>query len=195
MRSASYYKLFNGKLKTLYRVYNKFRLLILSITSQTWAQQQDILECHESQLTLNVAKDHSSSIAGQDDRSSFDSHDTHLFSSKFDFDSIILSSRIYRKVQRSHWRKAIRGEKAPEAVHNTLESSGSSQSSSSDERSLYTCGSNQQQSLYWSARSHPDTSSFMALSRAVPLQDRDESIIHRAATPRPMGGAIIPWAF
>lgn len=63
----------------------------------------------ESVETLRLAKDCSSSIAGIDDSSiGSNSENSDLISVRFDFDKIILQSRIYQEVQRSRLRQSIR---------------------------------------------------------------------------------------
>jgi guanine nucleotide-binding protein G(i) subunit alpha len=62
----------------------------------------------ESQSVLTRAKECSSSVFGLDDTHSFISENTANISVMFDFDTIILGSRIYQQAERSHLRQAIR---------------------------------------------------------------------------------------
>lgn len=64
----------------------------------------------ESQSILQQAKDCSSSIIGLEDSASFISENTAGISLMFDFDAVILASRIYQQVGRSHLRQAIRAQ-------------------------------------------------------------------------------------
>jgi hypothetical protein len=66
----------------------------------------------ESQSVLELAKGCSSSIIGLDDTMSFTSETTANISAVFDFDTLILGSRIYQHAERSHLREAIRAKKS-----------------------------------------------------------------------------------
>lgn len=72
------------------------------------------MDREESQSILQLAQDYSSSIIGLDDRSSFISEDTTGISARFDFDPIILRSKLYQEAERSHLRQAIRAGRSPE---------------------------------------------------------------------------------
>ncbi|KAI0146143.1 G-alpha-domain-containing protein [Xylariaceae sp. FL1272] len=90
------------------RQVNALNLLLQAIQCQTWTQQQNFISRVESQSILQEAKDCTSSIMGLDDTVSFVSETTANISIRFDFDAIILGSRIYREAERSHLRQAIR---------------------------------------------------------------------------------------
>ncbi|XXH04548.1 hypothetical protein Hte_010965 [Hypoxylon texense] len=96
------------------RQVNALNLLLQAIQCQTLAQQREIMDREESQSILQLAQDYSSSIIGLDDTSSFISEDTSGISTRFDFDPIILRSRLYQQAERSHLRQAIRAGKYPE---------------------------------------------------------------------------------
>jgi hypothetical protein len=66
----------------------------------------------ETQSVLELAKGCSSSIIGLDDTMSFTSETTANISAVFDFDTLILGSRIYQHAERSHLREAIRAKKS-----------------------------------------------------------------------------------
>jgi guanine nucleotide-binding protein G(i) subunit alpha len=66
----------------------------------------------ESQSVLELAKGCSSSIFGLDDTISFISETTANISVVFDFDTLILGSRLYQHAERSHLREAIRAKKS-----------------------------------------------------------------------------------
>ncbi|KAI1760370.1 P-loop containing nucleoside triphosphate hydrolase protein [Hypoxylon sp. FL1150] len=95
------------------RQVNALNLLLQAIQCQTWAEQQEVMDREESQSILQLAQDYSSSIVGLDDTSSFTSEDTTGVSARFDFDPIILRSRLYQKAERSHLRQAIRAGRSP----------------------------------------------------------------------------------
>jgi hypothetical protein len=90
-------------------------------------QQQSFMDREESQSVLMRAKDCSSSIFGLNDTSSsiFGPDDTHSAISEttanisvmFDFDTLILASKIYQQAERSHLRQAIRARDQPDAPH------------------------------------------------------------------------------
>ncbi|KAI1365484.1 hypothetical protein F5Y08DRAFT_303741 [Xylaria arbuscula] len=90
------------------RQVNAFNLLLQAVQCNTLAQQQDLLLREQSQSILQQAKDCSSSIVGVEDCSSFVSENSAGISLAFDFDSIILASKIYQKAGRSHLRQAIK---------------------------------------------------------------------------------------
>jgi hypothetical protein len=85
-------------------------------------QQQSFMDREESQSVLMRAKDCSSSIFGLNDTSSsiFGPDDTHSAISEttanisvmFDFDTLILASKIYQQAERSHLRQMSRMKKA-----------------------------------------------------------------------------------
>ncbi|RYP69095.1 hypothetical protein DL771_006326 [Monosporascus sp. 5C6A] len=70
--------------------------------------QQDIISKEENQSILKLAKDCSSSIVGLSDSTSLASEDTAAISHMFDFDAVILGSRVYQAAERSHLRQAVR---------------------------------------------------------------------------------------
>ncbi|RYP32172.1 hypothetical protein DL767_005328 [Monosporascus sp. MG133] len=74
----------------------------------TFTQQQDIISKEENQSILKLAKDCSSSIIGLGDTTSLVSEDTAAISDMFDFDAVILGSRVYQAAERSHLRQAVR---------------------------------------------------------------------------------------
>lgn len=82
--------------------------LTSNYNSNTWAQQQHMIDSQESQFILQQATDISSSIIGIEDQASFISEDTTGISIMFDFDAVILSSRAYQQARKSHLRQAIR---------------------------------------------------------------------------------------
>jgi guanine nucleotide-binding protein subunit alpha len=83
----------------------------------------------ENQYILQQAKDFSSSIIGLEDSASFISEDTAGISIMFDFDAVLLTSRIYQQVGRSHLRQAIKVGRRPlsfEQAHKEKRSKNSS---------------------------------------------------------------------
>ncbi|KAI0553052.1 hypothetical protein F4679DRAFT_33568 [Xylaria curta] len=90
------------------RQVNALNLLLQAVQCNTWAQQQDMIRQEENQRILEQAKDASSSVIGLEDTSSFISENTADISMMFDFDTVLLASRIYQQVGRSHLRQAIR---------------------------------------------------------------------------------------
>lgn len=77
--------------------------------SLSWPQQYELMCREENVEILRLANDCSSSNVTVDDSSvSFVSENTDLISLRFDFDRIILESRIYQQAQRSHLRETIR---------------------------------------------------------------------------------------
>ncbi|KAI0411931.1 G-alpha-domain-containing protein [Xylaria grammica] len=90
------------------RQVNALNLLLQAVQCNTLAQQQDLLRREESQDILQQAKDCSSSITGLGDSASFISENTAAISLMFDFDAVILASKIYQQAGRSHLRQAIR---------------------------------------------------------------------------------------
>ncbi|KAI0862731.1 hypothetical protein F4860DRAFT_512698 [Xylaria cubensis] len=90
------------------RQVNALNLLLQAVQCNTWAQQQDMIRQEESQRILEQAKKASSSVIGLEDASSFISENTAGISMMFDFDTVLLASRIYQQVGRSHLRQAIR---------------------------------------------------------------------------------------
>jgi guanine nucleotide-binding protein G(i) subunit alpha len=80
--------------------------------SQTWTQQESYIRLEESRSVLELAKGCSSSIFGLDDTISSISETTANISVVFDFDTLILGSRIYQHAERSHLREAIRAKKS-----------------------------------------------------------------------------------
>ncbi|KAI0424573.1 G-protein alpha subunit-domain-containing protein [Xylaria sp. FL1042] len=101
------------------RQVNALNLLLQAVQCNTLAQQQDLLLRKESQSILQQAKDCSSSIIGLEDSASFISENTAGISLMFDFDDVILASKIYQQAGRSHLRQAIRAQNhapAPEQL-------------------------------------------------------------------------------
>ncbi|KAI0444139.1 G-protein alpha subunit-domain-containing protein [Xylaria telfairii] len=92
------------------RQVNALNLLLQAVQCNTLAQQQDLLLREESQSILQQAKDCSSSIIGLEDSASFISENTAGISLMFNFDTVLLTSRIYQQVGRSHLRQAIRAQ-------------------------------------------------------------------------------------
>ncbi|KAI4602144.1 hypothetical protein KJ359_009381 [Pestalotiopsis sp. 9143b] len=83
--------------------------IVQSALDQLGVLSRPELSQNESVETLRLAKDCSSSIAGIDDSSiGSNSENSDLISVRFDFDKIILQSRIYQEVQRSRLRQSIR---------------------------------------------------------------------------------------
>ncbi|RYP92006.1 hypothetical protein DL770_001861 [Monosporascus sp. CRB-9-2] len=80
----------------------------LTWNSNTFTQQQYIISKKENQSILKLAKDCSSSIIGLGDTTSLVSEDTAAISHMFDFDAVILGSRVYQAAERSHLRQAVR---------------------------------------------------------------------------------------
>jgi guanine nucleotide-binding protein G(i) subunit alpha len=80
--------------------------------SQTWTQQQSYMCLEESQSVLELAKGCSSSMFGLDDTISLTSETTANISAVFEFDTLILGSRIYQHAERAHLREAIRAKKS-----------------------------------------------------------------------------------
>ncbi|KAI1378408.1 hypothetical protein F4677DRAFT_466130 [Hypoxylon crocopeplum] len=93
------------------RQVNALNLLLQAMQCPTWIQQREVIDREESQSILRLA---SSSIVVLDDRSSFASDGTDAIT-MFEFDDIILRSRLYQKTQQSHLKQAIRAEKPLEA--------------------------------------------------------------------------------
>lgn len=78
--------------------------------SSSWSQQDALVSQPDNQEVLRFAKDCSSSIVGLDsDSLSIISEGTELISINFDFDAVVLGSRVYQLAERSHLRQAIRG--------------------------------------------------------------------------------------
>ncbi|KAI1277180.1 G-alpha-domain-containing protein [Xylaria sp. FL0933] len=92
------------------RQVNALNLLLQAVQCNTLAEQQDLLLREESKSILQQAKDCSSSVIGHEDSASFISENTAGISLMFDFDAVILASRIYQQAGRSHLRQAIRAQ-------------------------------------------------------------------------------------
>ncbi|OTA88543.1 hypothetical protein M434DRAFT_34813 [Hypoxylon sp. CO27-5] len=90
------------------RQVNALNLLLQTIQCQTWIQQQEAIGLEESRSMLNLARDCSSSTMGLDDKSSFMSEGSAAISTIFDFDAVVLNTRLYREAQRSHLKQVIR---------------------------------------------------------------------------------------
>ncbi|ETS78455.1 hypothetical protein PFICI_10517 [Pestalotiopsis fici W106-1] len=91
------------------RQVNALTLLLQAMQCPSWPQQYDLMCKEENVEILRLATDCSTSIVGVDNSSvSFVSENTDLISLRFDFDRIILESRIYQQAHRSHLRKSIR---------------------------------------------------------------------------------------
>ncbi|KAF7536300.1 hypothetical protein G7054_g4637 [Neopestalotiopsis clavispora] len=91
------------------RQVNALTLLLQAMQCLSWPQQFELMRRKENVEILRLAKDCSSSNVTVDDSSvSFVSENTDLISLRFDFDRIILESRIYQQAQRSHLRETIR---------------------------------------------------------------------------------------
>jgi GTPase SAR1 family protein len=73
--------------------------------------QNDVICRQESQSILRSARDCSTSLLGLDDSRSLVSETTAGISAMFDFDAVILNTRIYQAAERSHLRQAIRARK------------------------------------------------------------------------------------
>ncbi|KAF2231074.1 hypothetical protein EV356DRAFT_472529 [Viridothelium virens] len=100
-------------LSLLDRQVNALTLLLQALQCKTFLEQEKIITESDGQTILRLARDRTSSIRGFDDTSCYDnasllSEDTNALSSRFDFDSILLSSNIYQAVQRSHLKQLIR---------------------------------------------------------------------------------------
>ncbi|KAF1956151.1 hypothetical protein CC80DRAFT_548450 [Byssothecium circinans] len=105
------------------RQVNALSLLLQAVQCQTWTQQQSYMCREESRSVLALAKDCSSSILGLDDTLSFVTETTTDISVMFDFDNVILASRIYQQAERSHLRQAIRagnGHKGGESLSDAI---------------------------------------------------------------------------
>ncbi|KAI0201375.1 G-protein alpha subunit-domain-containing protein [Astrocystis sublimbata] len=89
---------------------NALNLLLQAVQCNTRAQQQDLLLREDSQSILQQAKDCSSSIIGLEDSASFISEITAGIDKSFEFDAIILSSKLYQQAERSHLRQAIKAQ-------------------------------------------------------------------------------------
>ncbi|KAI1356966.1 G-alpha-domain-containing protein [Xylaria sp. FL0043] len=104
------------------RQVNALNLLLQAVQCNTLAEQQNLLLREESKSILQQAKDCSSSIIGLEDSASFISENTAGISLMFDFDAVILTSRIYQQAGRSHLRQAIRARnQTPEPAQEELE--------------------------------------------------------------------------
>ncbi|KAI1742300.1 hypothetical protein F4680DRAFT_45982 [Xylaria scruposa] len=123
------------------RQVNALNLLLQAVQCNTWAQQQDMIRQEESQRILEQAKDASSSVIGLEDASSFISENTADISMMFDFDTVLLASRIYQQVGRSHLRQAIRARNPLPSDQNRKEEqpSGSYQAASLQMNELNHC--------------------------------------------------------
>ncbi|KAI0476547.1 G-protein alpha subunit-domain-containing protein [Xylariaceae sp. FL0804] len=93
------------------RQVNALNLLLQAVRCKTWDQQQEFVAREESRSILCQARECSSSILALGDTASVVSKNTDRVSIKFDFDAIILNSRIYRQAGISHMRQAIRAER------------------------------------------------------------------------------------
>ncbi|KAI1075878.1 G-alpha-domain-containing protein [Whalleya microplaca] len=100
---------------------NALNLLLQAVQCNTWAQQDNIIGREENRSILKLAQDCSTSLVGHDDTSSFTSESTAALSKTFDFDSIVLGSRLYQEAQRSHLRQAIRAVKYPRRKRSSTE--------------------------------------------------------------------------
>ncbi|KAI0384670.1 G-protein alpha subunit-domain-containing protein [Hypomontagnella monticulosa] len=93
------------------RQVNALNLLLNVIQCEGWPQQQAMIRSEQNQDILRQAQDCSSSIIGLIDRpgdtSSIISDNASAISMSFDFDSVILGSRLYQQAARSHLRQAI----------------------------------------------------------------------------------------
>ncbi|KAI0100763.1 G-alpha-domain-containing protein [Nemania sp. FL0031] len=97
------------------RQVNALNLLLQAIQCETLLQQQLLFLRADSQSILQDAKYCSSSIVGPKDSASLISENTNLISETttrismmFDFDHVILGSKVYQQAGRSHLRQAIR---------------------------------------------------------------------------------------
>ncbi|KAI1327987.1 G-protein alpha subunit-domain-containing protein [Xylariaceae sp. FL0255] len=93
------------------RQVNALNLLLQAVQCNSLAQQQSLLCKEESQSILHKAKECSDSMIALGDSESLISEDTNGISLMFDFDGLILASRIYQQAERSHLRQAIRAGK------------------------------------------------------------------------------------
>ncbi|KAI0537271.1 hypothetical protein GGR58DRAFT_354493 [Xylaria digitata] len=89
------------------RQVNALNLLLQAVQCNNFAQQAALMRKEESRLVLQQAKDCSSSIIGLEDSASFISENTSRISLMFDFDDVILASKVYQQAGRSHLRQAI----------------------------------------------------------------------------------------
>ncbi|OTB06029.1 hypothetical protein M426DRAFT_21453 [Hypoxylon sp. CI-4A] len=102
----------NDYLILLDRQVNALNLLLRAIQCKNWPQQQEMMRSEETQTILQLAQDCSSSIIGLNDSSSLISEETNAISTCFEFDTLILGSRLYQQAERSHLRQAIRASRA-----------------------------------------------------------------------------------
>ncbi|KAF2963173.1 hypothetical protein GQX73_g10391 [Xylaria multiplex] len=114
LQAVQWYAMASVIFFSLFKIYNGVKSLIDNLRglvnndgSNNFAQQQDLLLREESRLVLQQAKDCSSSISGLGDSASFISETTTRISLVFDFDAIILASKVYQQAGRSHPRQAI----------------------------------------------------------------------------------------
>ncbi|KAK8096218.1 guanine nucleotide-binding protein subunit alpha [Apiospora kogelbergensis] len=92
------------------RQVNALNLLLQALECSSWSQQDALVSQPDNQEVLRVAQDCSSSILGLDsDSISIASEGTELISIRFDFDAVVLGSRVYQLAERSHLKQAIRG--------------------------------------------------------------------------------------
>ncbi|KAI0972155.1 hypothetical protein F4678DRAFT_471749 [Xylaria arbuscula] len=87
---------------------NALNLLLQAVHCNTSAQQQGLLFKTRSQSILRQAEYCSSSIIGLKDSASFVSEDTAGISLTFDFDAVVLASKIYQRARKSYLRQSIR---------------------------------------------------------------------------------------
>ncbi|KAI1290598.1 G-protein alpha subunit-domain-containing protein [Xylaria venustula] len=100
------------------RQVNALNLLLQAVQCNTYAQQQDLLLKDRSQSIIRQAEDCSSSIIGLEDSTSLFSEDTAGISLTFDFDAVVLASKIYQRAGISHLRQSIRAQRS--RLHNQV---------------------------------------------------------------------------
>ncbi|KAH9900459.1 hypothetical protein F4778DRAFT_739040 [Xylariomycetidae sp. FL2044] len=98
------------------RQVNALNLFLQAVQCNTWAEQQNKIDEEDSRAVLVSARDCSSSILGLVDGSSIFTENTNAVSLQFDFDTIILGSKVYQAAHRSHLKQVIKAARSPGQV-------------------------------------------------------------------------------
>ncbi|KAH7323044.1 hypothetical protein B0I35DRAFT_426992 [Stachybotrys elegans] len=101
------------------RQINALNLFLQAIRCRNWAEQGTTMKSDNSKAIISLARDCSSSIKGLSDGFSVVSENTDRISTKFDFDTVVLATRVYQETSRSHLRQAIRAKKS-QRLHSGL---------------------------------------------------------------------------